>query len=315
MTIGIAAFGRDAGRAVLSALAAVESVGRGAIGGFASFAAVTRSGDLKRAECQRDGSAALFSAGLSFMPVDLAEAPLACVMSSGPCRPEPLSQFTPADPRVGMVTGHRMPNTVGVNGVSLNAEVLERMRGGASPAEAVEEVIAANPDADAGIIAIAIDGRVHAADAPRLFKRKDRGNAMIGSRAEGAVAAVLHNGIEPHQPIATLASAVAMDVMQPPDRPDGWIIFRQGVEIALGGVNAVEIDIHGTVERIIVDDRKFLAGPWSLGVGYEVDVRRGPNVIGSMLYEPYMFVDGGHLRTADGLSELSVPVRLLQAIR
>src|SRR3546814_6393350 len=73
-------------------------------------------------------------------------------------------QFTPADAAVGMVTGHRLPNTPGVDGRPLNLAVLARLQQGETPRQAVEAVLAANPEADAGLIALACDGSLFAAD-------------------------------------------------------------------------------------------------------------------------------------------------------
>ena len=42
-----------------------------------------------------------------------------------------------------------------------------------------------------------------------------------------------------------------MDVMQPEDRPDGWITFREGVRLIAGSVNAVDVDADGAVEAIV----------------------------------------------------------------
>src|SRR5687768_16062026 len=110
MTIGIAAYGTRAGLAVCLALKAVEAVGRGAVGGFVSFVAIRSDGSVGRAETQQGGIAATFGAGLERLPTDLRDALCAGVMSSGPDRPTPLSQFTPAAVGVGLITGHRMPN-------------------------------------------------------------------------------------------------------------------------------------------------------------------------------------------------------------
>ncbi len=308
MTIGIAAYGPNAGLAVLRALAAVEGIGRGAIRGFVSFVALTSEGTVVRAMVQRHGTNALFEGGLDAMPAAMRTARAAGVMSSGPDRPEPLSQFTPAEGGVGLVTGHRMPNTIGVSGVNLNDEVLDLLRRGASPERAVESVVAANPDVDAGIIALTFDGRIHAADTKYVQRRGDAGKAIVGSSGE-AIVAVLHNAIRPHRPIATLAAEVAMDVMRPDDRPDAWITFEEGVRLVAGPVNAVDISRDGKVETIIVENAQFLQGQWSLGVGYETKVVRQAEAIGAMLYEPYMVVDGGPLRSIDGQSRLYVPIR------
>lgn len=309
MTIGIAAFGPNAGRAVFQALRAVEAVGRGAIGGFVSFVAITASGRIDRLQTQLGGTEMLLPGGAGSLPPAIAQATIAGLMSSGPDRPEPLSQFTPADGNVGLVTGHRMPNTIGVNGMNLNDEVLQLMRSGHRPVEAVGHVIAANPDGDAGIIALSLDGSMHAADTPSVGRRGDSGRAIIGSAAEGAAVAVLHNAIRPYRPIAALAAEIAMDVMRPSDRPDGWITFREGARAVSGRANSVSIGADGLVETIIVANPKFLAGRWNFGIGYEAPVVRATEVVAAMLYEPYMVLQDGRLSTIDGQAELTVPIR------
>ena len=309
MTIGIAAQGPEAGLAVVRALAAVEAVGRGAIGGFVSFVALTEDGGIERASTQRGGIAALFGKGGATMPSALAGASIAGLMASGPDRPEPLGQFTPADAGVGLVTGHRMPNTIGVNGVNLNDEVLDLMRHGLSPEQAVAEVVAANPEVDAGIIALGRDGTMAAANTAHVERRGDAGHALIRKSERGAGVAVLHNAIHPHRPLAALAAEVAIDVMLPEDRPNGWITFAEGVSLAPGPSNAIDIGANGTVERIVIRNRKFLEGRWSLGIGYETPVMREAKPVAVVLYEPYMVVDGGRLCTIDGQSQLSVPIR------
>ena len=308
VTIGIAAFGPNAGRAVMEALRAVEAVGRGAIGGFVSLVVIHASGRVERWETQRGGSARLFPGGLQKMPAAAAEAPVAGLMSSGPDRPEPLSQFTPADGGVGLVTGHRMPNTIGVNGMNLNDEALELMRRGYSAADAVGRVISANPDADAGMIALSVDGNFGVADSPSVGKRSDAGRAQVGSAANGA-AAVLHNAILPHRPIAALAAEVAIDVIRPPDRPTDWITFHAGARVAAGAINAVVIDTNGVVQGIVVENPRLLVGSWSFGIGYEAQVVSANQVVAAMLYEPYMVLNDGRLATIDGRAELAVPVR------
>lgn len=310
MTIGIAAHGPNAGLAIVKALAAVEAVGRGAIAGFVSFVAITAAGGIHRAVTQRGGSTALFDGDVRSIPAEIAAAETAGLMSSGPDRPEPLSQFTPADPRIGLVTGHRMPNTIGVSGVNLNDEVLDLMNRGLTPEEAVERVLAANPDADAGIIALAVDGQLHAANTAHVERRGDAGRKLLRSLEEGATVAVLHNAIHPYRPLALLAAEVAMDAMQPKDHPDGWITFREGVKLTAGPANAVHLSDDGAVESIVVENPRFLEGRWSLGIGYETGVLSRFKPIATMLYEPYMVVDGGKLCTIDGRVTLSVPIRM-----
>jgi hypothetical protein len=154
-----------AGLATFKALQAVERVGRGAIGGFASFVAITADGELLRSETQRGGTATLFTAGetiCALPPPVFAEAPWAAVMSSGPDRPEPLSQFTPGQAGVGLVSGHRLPNMPGAEGLPINRAVLDRMAHGQPAPDAAHAVLAANPEADAGIIALDHAGRIYA---------------------------------------------------------------------------------------------------------------------------------------------------------
>jgi hypothetical protein len=311
MTIGIVAHGPRAGLAIVRALRAIEAVGRGAVGGFVSLVAINSDGRIERAETQRGGTMGLFPNGeTERAAASLMAAPTAGLMSSGPDRPEPLSQFTPAAVGVGLVSGHRMPNTIGVNGVSLNEEVLKLMQQGFDPQTAVERVVNANPEVDAGIIAVTVNGLLHAANTAHVERRGDARRAVLRSERSDVIAAVLHNSIRPHRALAILAAEVALDVMEPDDDPDGWIVFRQGARLAHGPMNAVEVDAAGTVEAIIVESQKFLKGHWSLGIGYETSVLTRAKPIAAMLYEPYMVVDDGILRTIDGQDTLSVPIRM-----
>ncbi|HVW91511.1 MAG TPA: hypothetical protein VHB74_02790 [Devosia sp.] len=308
MTIGIAAYGPDAGRAVLRALAAVEAVGRGAIGGFVSAVALSGEGEVLRAETQRGGTATLFGDDAKLAKA-FAEARIAAVMSSGPDRPAPLRQFTPARTGVGLVTGHRMPNTMGASGLALNEEVLELMSSGLSPQEAVERVTKQNPDVDAGLIALSADGRIYMADTVQTQQRADRGSWHVALADGSAVAGAMHNAILPHRPLAMLATEVALDVMAPRDRPTGWITLVSGTPLSLGSANAVHADAAGAVNKIVVSNPKFLAGRWNLGVGLETPVISHGRSIAVMLYEPYMIAGDGRIESVDGKDTLIVPIR------
>src|SRR5580700_10497992 len=99
MTIAIAAAGTNAGRAVFEGLKAAEKIGTQSIGGFVAFAALTKSGALERAGTQRGGSSTLFIDGdrnCVEPPRLVGEAVAAGLISSGPDRPTPLSQFVTA---------------------------------------------------------------------------------------------------------------------------------------------------------------------------------------------------------------------------
>lgn len=306
MTIGIAAFGPDAGLAVWRALRAVEAVGRGAVGGFASLVAIGPDANVLRAETQRGGAGGLFGGGPP--PPGLAAARFAGIMSSGPDRPEPLAQFTPADGAVGLVTGHRLPNVPGAGGRPLNEEVLGLMRAGAGPRAATARALAANPLADAGIIALDRRGRLWAADAPAVRARGDRGAARRGSARAGAAVAVLHNAILPHRPLAALAAEMALDAMRPVDRVDATVPVRAGVPVSLGDRARWLLDADGRLAGVQTADPRHLAGRWSLGLGWRVEVHRGGVLWGRAVHEPYLVVEDGRLASADGRTALELPV-------
>jgi len=109
--------------------------------------------------------------------------------------------------------------------------------------------------------------------------------------------------------IAALAAEVAMDVMRPPDRPDGWITFRAGTRAVSGAANSVSVDPDGLVDAIVVENPRFLAGRWDFGIGYETPVVGATGLFANLLYEPYMVLEDGRLATIDGRSELVVPIR------
>ncbi|MGH1479471.1 MAG: DUF6963 family protein [Geminicoccales bacterium] len=316
MTIGIAVRGPSAGLAAFKALAAVEKVGRGAIGGFVSFVAITANGELLRAETQRGGTATLFTDGERtgvLPPPEIASAPLAGLMSSGPDRPAPLSQFTPATSGVGLVTGHRLPNMPGKDGVPLNQAVLAHMQSGEPAARAAELVLEQNPEADAGIIAIGLDGEAFAGNSAHVQRRGDLGRALISNATAGSAAvAVLHNAIHPHQPLADLAASVALDIMNPLDRANFSIEIVAGTPIEFGAVNAVEIDDAGCTISITVTQSSWL-GPGRDGavIDFAALVQRDGRALGHTITEPYCVVRKGRLISLSGRDQVTIGVRAI----
>lgn len=318
MTIGIAVRGPGAGLAAFRALAAVEKVGRGAIGGFVSFVAITADGQILRAETQRGGTSTLFTDGEITgvnPPADIATAPLAGLMSSGPDRPAPLSQFTPAAAGVGLVTGHRLPNMPGQDGIALNQAVLDRMADGLPAARAAELVLEQNPETDAGIIALGLEGEPFAGNTAHVEKRGDLGLALA-SHATAGSAAVLHNAIQPHGPLADLAAAVALDVMNPPDRADFTIEIAAGTPLLLGDVNAVDIDDQGRAVGITVTQSSWL-GPGRDGavIDFAAQVRRHGSTIGHAIAEPYCVVREGRLISLSGRDRVTIGVRNVDGLK
>jgi hypothetical protein len=313
VTIGIAATGAQAGLAVFRALRAVERVGRGAIGGFASFVCITEAGALVRAETQRGGTATLFVDGEATgvaPPPAIAQARFAAVMSSGPDRPPPLAQFTPGDAAVGLVTGHRLPNMPGVDGGAVNVAVLDRMRAGASSREAALAVLARNPETDAGIIALDLAGGLVAANSDLVAARGDLGFALERDAATGAGVAVLHNAIHPAPGLAPLAAATALDAMNPPDRVDFHVTITAGTPVATGPANALVLGDDERVARIEVTRATFLTGTaHGAVIGPDAVVRRGDEVLGRPTSEPYAVVEDGVVRSLSGLADLRLGVR------
>ncbi len=313
MTIGIAATGPGAGLAVFRALRAVERVGRGAIGGFASFVCITEAGALVRAETQRGGTATLFVDGETTgvePPRAVAAARFAAVMSSGPDRPAPLAQFTPGDAAVGLVTGHRLPNMPGVDGTPVNVAVLARMREGATASEATQAEVRRNPEADAGIIAVDRAGGLFAANTDLVAARGDLGFALERDTETGAGVAVLHNAIHPASGLAPLAAAIALDVMNPPDRVDFHVTVAAGTPVVAGAANALVLGAGDRVERIEVTRATFLTGiAHGAVIGPDAVVRRGDAILGRPTSEPYGVVRDGALVSLSGLDALSLGVR------
>lgn len=316
MTIGIAAFGPQAGLAVVRALTAVERVGRGAIGGFASFVALGADGTLWRAETQRGGTTTLFVAGEATgvpPPPAFAEAPWAGVMSSGPDRPPPLARFTPADPAIGLLTGHRLPNGEGSDGQPLNQAVLARMRAGEPPAAAVAAVLGAAPDADAGIIALDRQNRLVAVDSATVAERGDLGRCLLCRPGLGAGVAVLHNAIHPSGPLARLAAEVALDTMAPEDRSDLWITVAAGTPLVLGARNAVILGDGDHARTIVVTRPAMLTGRVSgAPVSYRAAVERHGRRLGFTTGEPYGLIEDGRIVSLSGQDEVQIGVRLVE---
>lgn len=311
MTIGIVAFGPNAGQAVFDALQAAERVGRGSIGGYASFVAMERDGTIHRADTQRGGTATLFVDGESTgvgPPARIAGAQLAAVMSSGPDRPEPLSQFTPAEPGVGVVTGHRLPNMPGSGHTPINIAVLDLMKAGKSPRDAVDAVLVANSEADAGIIAGDLTGRIYARNSLRVTRRPDLGHAK--REKDGAVIEIIHNAILPASALAPLIADIAMETMLRLSDPQGWVVARAGTPVEFGENDAVLVDDDLVATSVLTTDPRIVSGTWNCAAVYlgSAVIREG-EVIGRTVVEPNMVVEDGRIVSMSGQAELQIGFR------
>ncbi len=300
MTIGIAAHGPAAGRAILFSLRAVERLATGAIGGFVSVAAIGRDRRIHRADIQNGGATALLAEGR--VPRAVLEASSAVLMSSGPNRPEPLSQFTPAAVGVGLVTGHRFPNNRGGDGLSLGEKVLAAMGGGAAPREAVEGVARDNPDADAGLVALSVDGAVFAADTAFIGRFGDRGGTMREATDGRARVAILHNGIEPSESLAPLLAELIVKAMAPVPTVAGTLELRAGTPVVVGEEAGLVLSDRGEIAVVRLLDDGGLGGPWSCGIGYRAAVWRAGGPIGFCLDEPFLVTEDGRVASVNGQS-------------
>lgn len=313
MTIGIAASGPNAGLAVFRALAVVEKVAEGAIRGYAVFAAIDEAGALHRAETQRGGTTTLFvdseTTGVA-PPEAVAAAQVAGVMSSGPDRPAPLAQFLPAEPGVGLVTGHRLPNAAGVTGRAINVEILARLRAGLSARAAVDAVLDADSDADAGVIVIDRHGGLYARNSERVARRPDVGHARRECPVTGAMVEVLHNAISPVGSIAVLAADIALDTMAPPARMDGIVTVTAGVPVAGGEENRVIADGDGRVLRVETTDHRILRDRHNCAAIYLASrVIRDGRMVGHTVFEPNVLVEDGRIVSMSGQITLRIGYR------
>ncbi|MFK7860057.1 MAG: hypothetical protein AB8B64_14615 [Granulosicoccus sp.] len=300
MTIGIAACGAHAGRAVINALEMVEKIGLGAIGGFVSAVAVDGE-EMQRAETQRGGTSQLTFAGARS---SFECAPLAALISSGPDRPEPLSDFIVAQCGVGIVTGHRMPNYDGQDGTPLNIAVLDQMAKGACPQVAIESVLGDNPNADAGLIALNTEGKGFAANTSTVNTRPDIGDAF--AERNGACVLVLHNAIRPSGALAELVAEVALDTLAPITRICGSIKLRAGCPVRQGGQACLVATETGEVIEIVVAD-PVVAGCAAINLGYQPAVVIKGKASGVLLYEPFLLANDKQLLSADGLDFMELP--------
>lgn len=295
MTVGIAVSGVGAGRAALAALSAIEAVGRGAIGGFVSLAAITADGRLLRAETQRGGAS-----GLGAVDPDIATAPLVVLMSSGPDRPEPLAQFTPAEAGLGLVTGHRLPNMARPGQPAPNLAALDLLREGAGVERAANAPLDADPDADAGLIVMDLGGQMALANSAAVGRRDDCGEALVRDAMSGLTVGVLHNSIFPHAALAMLAVSVALDSANPGDRMDGRARLI-GVSCAQGYERALHLDRNGHAQSVTVVDPTWLGPEWEGSVVQRGDpVLQDGALIGHVTWEVYCTLRNGVVTAGRG---------------
>ena len=313
MTIGIAAYGSHAGLAVFKALRAAEAIGWGSIGGFASLAVITEDNRLARYQTQRGGSATLFVDGdLTGVapPPEVLGATIAALMSSGPDRPEPLSQFVPGDAATGLISGHRLPNTPGCNGKILNLDALDHLHQGKTPQQAVDLVIEANPQADVGLIAVNVHGQIYARNSQRVQQRPDLGWARRVHGPSSAAVEVLHNAIHPAGSLAGMVADIALETMAPAFHPDNWVLVEAGIPVQLGKHGIVHVDAELRALSIVTSDASLLRGHGNGAAIYiGSEVRQAGRRLGATITEPYVVLEQGRIVSLSGQQSLRVGFR------
>lgn len=310
MTIAIGAYGRRAGQAVYESLRASEHIGTGSLGGFATFAAITADGILLRAETQRGGSATLFTAGETTgvePPANVANAIAAGVISSGPDRPVPLAQFVPADSRFGLVTGHRLPQSTGIDGRPLNVAALEGLRAGLSAEAAIAQVLDANPEADAGLLAVDMKGGVAAGNSARVKRRHDLGVAHRTGKTHDVRVAVLQNSIKPFPSLADLIADIALEVMIGEPVSIGVIVVKAGMPVILGPEALIEVDANSVATRLVTTDPLVMKGAHLCAPIYAGSpVYRGGRIIGYSRLEPIVELRDGLIVSLIGQASMRI---------
>ncbi|MEQ9335111.1 hypothetical protein [Thalassobaculum sp.] len=296
MTIGIAARGASAGRAVLAGLAAVEAVGSGEIRGFGVFRALGPDGVPIDAETQDGGGSALIADLECRGLLRQAEAAtVAALISSGPDRPTPLTQFLAAGP-AGLVTGHRRPDRPGSDGVAVNIAALRLLAAGTAPQTAVAAVLDANPELDAGLIAVTVAG-IGMAETDRVRRRSDRGSARLTVRGGAAEVAVLHNAIQPFEGLAALAAGAARTVLESALPLPAAVRLTAGMTVEASAGDGLWLAPDGTVARV-ANANPSLAGfaGWTSGAVYlGTPVYRGGVRVGTTVTEAYCRLDDGRI--------------------
>lgn len=243
MTIGIALRGPRAGLAAYRALLAAELLGRGEIGGFCVFAWRDAAGRIQHATCQHGGTAGLDLRG------DWAEADHAALISSGPDRPEPLTQFLAWDEGAGFVTGHRLPSSRLPDGRAINLAALDLLRQGRLNGATLDALLTTGPAMDAGLIALPLAGPCLAANAPRVAGRADIGHFSFDSTE--ATGAVLHNSIFTARfhchALAAALGAIAQEVMGLAPAPLGLLELPQTLTVTAADHEALLLNAVGAV--------------------------------------------------------------------
>ena len=304
MTIGVAASGPRAGAAVREAVLGAELLGRGAIGGFAVFAVLDARGDLQYCETQRGGI------GQLAIPPAWLDARTAAIISSGPDRPEPLIQFLAGASQLGLVTGHRLPNRAGEDGIPLNTAVLDRLALGQSAQQAVDAVLANHPEVDAGLIAITANGELGWGNSARVARRSDQGTAGRDD-AIGRVR-LLHNSIyaESSSQLSDTLAYIAWAQIQGRLGPWRFLRLNQAVAVRAGPGDRVQVDEMGNIVSLeSADPHVPRLNRRATAVYLGTEVWCGDRRMGRVATELYATLTDGTATPLDGVAQQTLLMR------
>lgn len=198
------------------------------------------------------------------------------------------------------MTGHRLPNMPGPSGKPPNIVALEAMRAGVSGAGAIAKALAENPEADAGLIAMDLDGNITLANTELVARRDDIGAALADDPASGLRIGILHNSIYPHSALADVAVAAALDAARPEDAFTGEARLV-GNMVTLGRQRALDLASDGGIASIFVDDPVWLGPVWEGSVVLRGDpVTVGNQKVGRIVREVYCRLENGRIVGARG---------------
>ncbi|MFC4171365.1 DUF6963 family protein [Microvirga sp. GCM10011540] len=307
MTIGVAATGERAGASVQAAVLGAELLGRGAIGGFTVFAILDAEGHVYHRITQRGGI------GVLDLPESWLMARHAAAISSGPDRPEPLTQFLPGLDGIGLVTGHRLPNSLDRDGRPVNHLVLTRLSAGEEPQKAVDGVLSQCPELDAGLIAINTSGQIGIGNSERVRRRADGGCAV--RETQKSRVALLHNSIYSNQPLAERLVDLAWSYLSGEPTGVRLLFLRDSVPVQLATKDRVHVDATGTVTCIESPNIRLqstLDRATTIYLGSEI--WHGAELIGHAATELITAVDQGRISKPAENSSLSIVMETRKAI-
>lgn len=319
-TIAIVAVGPNAGQAVFHALQQAEKISWGSIGGIAVMDVMLDDGTICSFQNNgRGGTTTLFVEGEETgvpPPPEIAAARIAAVISTGPRNPvdlgeQPCNQeYSTGKNGVGMVVGHRIPDSRGHDGHPVNARVMQLMDQGTSPAEALSLVLEANPNVDAGLIAVSADGTMAMQNTERVEQRTDYAHSRGEDRVTGAKIQTILNEIHPPQAVAQLVVNTALEVMGSHQEPDLQILVQSGLKVEYGPFNLVEVDDELVVTRIVTDVENHLEGEvWAALPYISSAVMQNGQLIGYTINEPLARVQDGTIESLSYQPGMMVSVK------